>query len=113
MTRAEEDGRGGEGGEGAPPEPPARARVHARVRGRVQGVGFRYTTQEEARRLGLAGWVRNLPDGSVEAAAEGPRAALERFVAFLHQGPRLARVVNVDVTWEPPTGEHGAFVVRG
>jgi len=63
-----------------------------RVCGRVQGVGFRYFVQDRALELGLRGWVRNLPDGSVEAAAAGPPEALRRLEALLLQGPPRARV---------------------
>ena len=68
------------------------------VRGRVQGVGFRYFVQQRARRLGLAGWVRNLPDGTVEARAWGEEAALESLRAHLAEGPGHARVEQVDVS---------------
>lgn len=67
------------------------------VRGRVQGVWFRAGTREQAERLGLRGWVRNRRDGSVEAAAAGPAEALERFEAWLRQGPERAEVQAVEV----------------
>ncbi len=79
-------------------------RRHLIVRGRVQGVAFRWSTEEEARRLGVAGWVRNLPDGRVEAVFEGTAEAVEAAVAWCHYGPRLARVDDVDVREEPPEG---------
>ena len=66
------------------------------VRGRVQGVGFRYFVQREARRLGLQGWVRNLADGRVEAHAQGSAAALAEFSGALHTGPRFAEVRSVE-----------------
>ncbi|MGH7645540.1 MAG: acylphosphatase [Gemmatimonadales bacterium] len=66
------------------------------VRGRVQGVGFRWFVWREAERLGLAGWVHNLPDGSVEVVAQGPEAALQDLDRALGQGPQLARVDGVD-----------------
>ena len=87
-------------------------RLHAVVRGRVQGVSFRYATQEAAQRLGLAGWVRNLPDGAVEVAAEGPRADLEKLLAFLQRGPTAARVAEVQSEWLPASGELGSFDIR-
>ncbi|MBZ0237038.1 MAG: acylphosphatase [Deltaproteobacteria bacterium] len=76
-------------------------RVHARVRGRVQGVAYRASTRHEARRLGLAGWVRNLPDGSVELEAQGPTDVVEQLLAWCRKGPSLARVTSVDVTELP------------
>jgi acylphosphatase len=88
------------------------ARAHVVVRGRVQGVWFRASCRDEGERLGLAGWVRNCEDGSVEAAAEGPREALEEWVAWCRRGPPAARVTAVDLTWEAPRGEAG-FRVTG
>lgn len=67
-----------------------------KVRGRVQGVGFRHATVEVARALGVAGWVRNLPDGTVEAFVQGAPAEVERFVAWCRHGPPLARVDGVE-----------------
>ena len=87
-------------------------RVHALVTGRVQGVGFRATTHQAALQLALAGWVRNLQDGRVEVVAEGEQESLEAFVAFLHRGPRLARVVNVSVQWGAARGESQPFAVK-
>jgi len=87
-------------------------RLVAVVRGRVQGVGFRAATREVGCRLGLRGWVRNRFDDTVEVAAEGDDPALERLQAFLKMGPSLARVTNVDVFWEPATGELGAFEIK-
>jgi len=94
------------------PGSPARARL--RVHGFVQGVGYRYSTQLEAGRLGLSGFVRNLPDGSVEAVAEGDRAAVEGLVAWCRRGPPGSRVASVDVRFEEPLGEGGPFrILRG
>lgn len=67
-------------------------RLHARISGRVQGVGFRWFVREEARRLGLAGWVRNLPTGDVELVAEGAPDALDALARTIGQGPPGARV---------------------
>jgi len=87
-------------------------RLVAVVRGRVQGVGFRAATREVGCQLGLLGWVRNRLDDTVEVAAEGDAHALERFQEFLKKGPSLAHVTNVDVFWEPATGELGAFEIK-
>ena len=70
--------------------------LHVVVRGRVQGVGFRWFVREEGRRLGLAGWVRNRPDGSVEVAAEGPDASIQALRDALNAGPDGAVVQHVD-----------------
>ena len=82
-------------------------RARVRVTGRVQGVWYRQSTASAAQDLGLAGWVRNLPDGSVEAVAEGPRTTVERLVAFMEEGPPHASVEHIDIAWEEPEGEHG------
>lgn len=86
-------------------------RAHAVVRGRVQGVWFRQSTLEEATGLGLAGWVANMPDGSVEAVFEGPRSAVELALDYVAVGPPHAAVDHVETVWAPPRGE-GAFEVR-
>jgi acylphosphatase len=94
------------------PEPgSAVVRRRVRVTGRVQNVTFRDSTQQEAERLGVAGWVRNLPDGSVVAELEGPSAAVDDLLAWMGQGPLLARVSDVDVSIVPPAGEE-TFEVR-
>jgi acylphosphatase len=79
------------------------------ISGRVQGVGFRWFTRDAAEREGVHGWVRNLPDGRVEAQAEGDADALERFERALRHGPRGARVDEVDVDALPPTGRDTGF----
>ena len=81
------------------------------ISGRVQGVGFRYFTEEAAAREGVHGWVRNLPDGRVEAAADGDADAVERFERAMRHGPRGARVDQVDVFDDVP-GESFGFTVR-
>jgi acylphosphatase len=86
-------------------------RLHLRIEGLVQGVGYRAAAAETASRLLLVGWVRNLPDGAVEALAEGPRAALEAFANWCAQGPSEARVVRVLPTWQPARSEHARFEV--
>ncbi len=77
------------------------------VHGRVQGVFFRDTTRGLAQARGIAGSVRNRPDGTVEAAFEGPAKAVEDLIVFCRTGPRGARVDRVEVSDEPPRGEHG------
>jgi acylphosphatase len=84
---------------------PIRRRVV--VHGRVQGVFFRDTTRRRARSAGVAGWVRNRPDGTVEAVFEGAREAVESLVRFAAEGPRGAEVQSVDVTEEPVEGLSG------
>lgn len=91
-------------------EPRVRRRVI--VRGRVQGVFFRGATQDEARRAGVHGWVRNLPDGSVEAAFEGTPEAVEGLLAFVRRGPPSALVQEVELHEEPPRAEEGFRVRR-
>ena len=78
-------------------------RVHAVVRGRVQGVGFRAETHAEARRLGLEGWVRNLMDGTVEVLAAGDDAAVDQLIAWLKHGPRGAHVAGLALAAPTPT----------
>ncbi len=95
----------------ATPEKPA-VRAHVFVSGRVQGVNFRYYTQRKAQELGLTGWVRNLWDGRVEAIFEGDEQAVRRAVDWCHGGPPSAWVEDVEVAYEPPTGEFGGFRVR-
>jgi acylphosphatase len=81
------------------------------VRGLVQGVGFRYAAAQAARTRGVAGWVRNCPDGRVEAAFEGERGAVDAMVAWCGRGPRGADVVGIDVLDEPPEGLGGFDIV--
>ncbi len=88
-------------------------RLEIRVRGVVQGVGFRWHTMRQAEALGLGGWVRNLPDGTVQIVAEGPRAALERLLAWARQGPPHASVAAADAEWRESRGESGGFRARG
>ncbi len=82
-------------------------RVRALVSGTVQGVGFRFSTVQQAQRLGVSGWVRNLPDGRVEAVFEGEGAAVEQAIAWCHQGPAAARVSQVETRTESPEGLQG------
>jgi acylphosphatase len=82
------------------------------VTGRVQGVFFRASTRDEGRRLGVTGWVRNLPDGRVEVLAEGSEPELLRLASWCRMGPPGARVEGVELSWSAPTGEYRDFSVR-
>ncbi len=93
-------------------ETTANKRLHAIVRGIVQGVNFRYHTRRMARRLLLTGSVCNRPDGTVEVVAEGPLPHLESLVAFLRVGPPSARVDEVQQTWSDATNEFAMFDIR-
>jgi acylphosphatase len=88
-----------------------KARVHVFVSGRVQGVFFRAETADMADRLGLAGWVRNLPDGRVEALFEGEKEDVEKALDFCRRGPPGARVQSLDLKWEDWKGEFQGFRV--
>ena len=87
-------------------------RAHLVISGRVQGVWYRGSMQDEADRLGVAGWVRNRPDGTVEAEVEGERAAVDALIAWARRGPRGARVDDVSVEWTQPRGERDFVVTR-
>ena len=82
------------------------------ISGRVQGVGFRYFTHEVAIREGISGWVRNRPDGRVEAYVEGEADTVTRVERALRQGPPGARVEAVEVSTEPASGEYSQFEIR-
>ena len=82
------------------------------ISGRVQGVGFRYFASDAAAREGVTGWVRNLPDGRVEAYLEGETEAVTRVERALGNGPRGARVDLVDVETEPASGTYAEFTIR-
>ncbi len=86
--------------------------VYVRVKGRVQGVGFRYFTLAAANQYGVKGWVRNLSDGDVECEAQGPRLDLENFVEALRKGPSLSRVEDLHVLWKEPVAYFTEFSMR-
>ncbi|HZR09049.1 MAG TPA: acylphosphatase [Myxococcales bacterium] len=86
-------------------------RADAVISGRVQGVFYRGSAQQEAMRLGLVGEVRNLPDGCVEVIAEGPRERVEEFIAWCRRGPPSAEVEDVRVRWSAARGEFRTFMV--
>ncbi len=89
-------------------------RVHVFVSGIVQGVFFRDHARRWAEEMGLCGWVRNLQDGRVEAAAEGPEENIQAFLARLRKGPPRSRVDGLEVEWEPFRGEFSDFrILRG
>lgn len=92
--------------------PPATARLHATIHGRVQGVGFRYFVVQTARPLGLPGWVRNRRTGTVEVVAEGARPDLEQFLNRLRLGPPSALVTDIELEWLPASGEFNGFESR-
>ena len=87
-------------------------RLEATVRGRVQGVGFRYYVVKRASQLGLTGWVANEPDGSVRCVAEGPAAEVDALEAILRNGPIGSVVHDVAVVRMPATGRFAGFTVR-
>jgi acylphosphatase len=89
-----------------------KVKVELTVRGRVQGVFYRQSTVETANRLGLTGWVKNCPDGSVAAVFEGERAAVGQAIAWCRQGPPAAEVTDLKETWLDFEGEFSSFEVR-
>ena len=84
--------------------------LHVFIRGRVQGVGFRFATREQASDLGLRGWVRNLSDGRVEARFSGPRDRLERLLDWCNDGPPLARVDDVEAHFGDADDDSGVRI---
>lgn len=94
------------------PEPDVPARLDARVRGRVQGVGFRVWALREGLHLGLDGFVANEADGSVRVVAEGPRTELDRLVERLEEGPPSAIVERVVTRWQPARGLPSGFRIE-
>jgi len=89
-----------------------RRRASLLISGKVQGVFFRESARQEAERLGVTGWVRNLADGRVEALVEGGKDAVDAFVQWCHRGPPRARVDGVAVKDAAPTGEFPSFTVE-
>ena len=87
-------------------------RVHLFIEGIVQGVVYRAFAREVALKLGLRGWVRNMPDGRVEAVFEGEKDAVEKAIAECYKGPPASHVTNIDITWEPYKGEFNGFEIR-
>jgi acylphosphatase len=87
-------------------------RVHVFISGKVQGVWFRAYTEAEAKKLGVKGWVRNLPDGRVEAVFEGEDEAVDKMVAWCYKGSPYSKVTDVEVIEEPYKGEFTDFKIR-
>ncbi len=87
-------------------------RVHIRVTGRVQGVGFRAHVEYYGLQIGVTGWVRNVGRDCVETIAEGTSLQIEKFIAMVKQGPRASRVGEARVEYEPVTGEFNGFGVK-
>ena len=88
-------------------------RVHAIISGRVQGVCYRASTRDAARQIrGISGWVRNLPDGTVELEAEGPPEKVDALIAWCHKGPPYGSVYRIAVDDQTPMGESGGFEIR-
>jgi len=90
----------------------AECRAHVRLFGRVQGVGFRYSAGDEARRRRLTGWVRNLDSGGVEGVFEGPRASVEDMLRWCNEGPPGAYVRELRVVWDEPPEHFTRFEIR-
>lgn len=88
------------------------ARAHVFISGHVQGVFFRSMTADMANDQGLTGWVRNLSDGRVEIVAEGGKERCQRLIDWCYEGPTNARVDNVEILWETPTGEFKTFAQK-
>ncbi|HEY9611326.1 acylphosphatase [Allocoleopsis sp.] len=95
-----------------PIEPSEPIRAHVFVSGRVQGVGYRYSTMDEASRLGVNGWVRNVPDGRVEAVFEGSKKVVEEMIGWCQKGSRGALVKEMAVEYEQPKGLRGFKIER-
>jgi len=89
-----------------------KVRVHAVISGRVQGVFFRLETQKAAAIYGVFGWVKNQRDGTVAAVFEGPKENVDLTLAWCKYGPPIAKVLDVDVTWEEYKGEFNGFEIR-
>lgn len=87
-------------------------RIHALISGRVQGVAFRWVTDDVAHQLNVVGWVKNLPDGRVEVMAEAEETILREFIEFLKKGPRHASVEDCQIEWSDSTGEFADFEIR-
>jgi len=90
-----------------------KVRAHLFISGRVQGVAFRYYTQDIAQSLGVKGWVRNCWDGKVEIVMEGEEDKVKELIGWCHQGPGSAVVEKIEIEWEKYRGEFNSFGIRG
>jgi len=86
--------------------------AHILIKGRVQGIFFRVFVKEQAQALGLTGWVRNAPDGRVEAIFSGEKEKIEEMIEKCRQGPPLARVEEIEVSWSKPKEFFPSFEIR-
>ncbi len=87
-------------------------RLHLKIYGRVQGVYFRSSAQDKARELGLSGWAKNMPDGTVEIVAEGEEVQLQEYLEWCKKGPSVARVEKIEETWEETSGQLKGFSIN-
>ena len=92
------------------PSSTEKIRFHVWIRGKVQGVGYRFSTVQKAKQLGVNGWVRNLPDGRVEAIFEGAQATVDEIIGWCNEGPRSAVVKEIIQRSETPEGIQGFTV---
>ena len=90
-----------------------KVRAHLLISGRVQGVAFRYYSQDIAQSLGAKGWVRNCGDSKVEIVVEGEEEKVKKLISWCYQGPGSAVVEKVDIEWEKYRGEFNSFGIRG
>ncbi len=90
-----------------------KVRAHLLISGRVQGVAFRYYTQDIAQSLEIKGWVRNCWDGKVEIVVEGEEEKVKKLISRCYQGPGSAIVEKIDIEWEKYIGEFNSFGIRG
>jgi len=87
-------------------------RIHVLISGRVQGVAFRWVTEDTAHQMNIQGWVKNLPDGRVEVMAEAEEKVLGQFIEFLKKGPKHAIVEDTQIDWLAYTGEFESFEIH-
>ena len=86
--------------------------IHAIITGHVQGVGYRFYARNQAHKLGIKGWVKNLDNEDVEVLAQGSRDILEQFIRFLKKGPELSQIDNIDINWQNPSIIYDGFNIE-